>query len=238
MTADTLSAEAAKRDAMFASAPGQSDPYVAGVLQRLKDYSTLSENGCWTWTRGTNDYGYGQLSVRAKTKIAHRVSYEFLVQEIPTGLFVDHLCRNRACINPNHMELVTNRENVLRGVGPTARNAKVTHCKNGHALTPDNVMQSSRNYRPCKTCSEERKYQRRINVAKGMWAAKEVSKEFGKDLCRDVGFESVMALRDLALAAVRVGGPRTSPSGVENLLKAARAYAASVASIPSTGLGE
>jgi len=73
---------------------------------------------------------------------------------IPDGKQLDHLCRNHACVNPSHLEVVSGRENVVRGIGPTAKNAKKTHCVNGHALTPENLYRHSpAGGRKCKACA-------------------------------------------------------------------------------------
>lgn len=115
---------------------------------------------CWLW-RGTLNDGYGQFSVRRVTHQAHhrahRIAWELLRSRIPDGLQLDHLCRVRNCVNPAHLEVVTNRENVKRGVGLTAINARKTHCKHGHPLTPDNVRvevdrRSGAVGRKCKAC--------------------------------------------------------------------------------------
>ncbi len=72
-------------------------------------------NNCWEWTGFKNPDGYGKFFYNKKQRLAHRVSYELFKEDIPKGLQIDHLCRNRACVNYNHMEIVTNHENVLRG---------------------------------------------------------------------------------------------------------------------------
>ena len=94
---------------------------------------------CWYWTAVTNPDGYGQLRIGRKMVLAHHLSYEHFVGPIPKGLQLDHLCRVRGCVNPRHLEPVTQRENILRGVGIAALNAKKTHCKNGHEFTPENT---------------------------------------------------------------------------------------------------
>lgn len=111
--------------------------------------------GCWYW-EGALVRGYGQFGLRKGARIyAHRFSYELLIGSIADGLFIDHLCRNRACVNPVHMELVTNKENALRGVGAPAINARKTHCKNGHALMGKNIYRNWRGGRECKICKYE-----------------------------------------------------------------------------------
>ena len=85
-------------------------------------------NGCWEWTAGLFATGYGGFQYGGRPVAAHRWAYEALVGPIPEGLELDHLCRNRKCVNPAHMEPVTHKENTLRGEGPTAQNAKKQAC--------------------------------------------------------------------------------------------------------------
>lgn len=120
-------------------------------------------NGCWIWIGYTATNGYGHIGRRLaggkKTvKLAHRVVYEALSGKIPGKLSIDHLCRVRCCVNPGHLEPVTTRENVLRGVGITAANAKKTHCNKGHAFTSENTSIVLDDYgysRSCKACRSD-----------------------------------------------------------------------------------
>ena len=116
----------------------------------------IDEQDCWLYAGQVSSYGYGIVQRDGKRYMAHRVMYENLVGEIPEGLYTDHLCRVRQCINPEHLEPVTNKENVLRGQGLAAQNARKTHCKNGHEFTPDNTMIYRGANRPfmrvCRTC--------------------------------------------------------------------------------------
>jgi hypothetical protein len=111
---------------------------------------------CWPWRGAGNGHGYGHVLRERRTVPAHRVAYELVVGPIPTGLTLDHLCRNRLCVNPAHLEPVTHRVNTLRGCGPAARRATVTHCPYGHAYTPENTYVSRRNQRECRTCRTQR----------------------------------------------------------------------------------
>jgi hypothetical protein len=104
---------------------------------------------CWTWTAGQNSAGYGIMEDKAHRYLAHRWAYERFRGPIPAGLTIDHLCRNRLCVNPEHMEAVTNRENILRGEGITATAARATACKLGHPL--DGMRRNGARY--CRTCS-------------------------------------------------------------------------------------
>ena len=109
---------------------------------------------CWWWGGYRNSkHKYGQFHVNRHPWKAHRISYEIHKGLIPDGLDIDHLCRNRACVNPDHLEPVTRSINVKRGLAPSiSRATKLakTHCKFGHEYTPENIMW--RGYRQCKIC--------------------------------------------------------------------------------------
>lgn len=107
--------------------------------------------GCWIWAAGRNGDGYGAMWVHGRQRPAHRVAYELLVGPIPTGLHIDHICRNKACVNPDHLEPVTPRENFLRGVSPSAAAARRTCCIRGHEYTPENTIYA-RGQRTCREC--------------------------------------------------------------------------------------
>lgn len=112
---------------------------------------TISEGGCWLW-RGVTTGGYGYMDIRGQRFLAHRVAYTLFVGAIPKGKQLDHLCRVRHCINPAHLEVVTSRENVLRGEGISAQNARKTHCKNGHPFSAENTRNRPDGRRRCREC--------------------------------------------------------------------------------------
>lgn len=111
---------------------------------------------CWNWL-GHLRNGYGRFNLNNLLVTAHRFSYELLVGQIPEGLQLDHLCRNRKCVNPKHLEPVTLKENVLRGHGLTAKYAKRTHCDKGHPFIKENIYNTKSGVRCCKICGAERK---------------------------------------------------------------------------------
>lgn len=130
------------------------------ALDRFADKIALTDSGCIEWIASRNNKGYGTFNAGGgKSTVAHRWSYEYHVGPIPKGLDLDHLCRNRACINPDHLEPVTTSANLLRAVGIGQANAAKTHCPEGHPYSGDNLYLSpSRpNNRMCRTCRANRK---------------------------------------------------------------------------------
>ena len=130
------------------------------VEQKIRQRHRVTAEGCWEWTRGRDKNGYGFVT-GGGSKLAHRVSYEVFVGPIPEGLTLDHLCRNTSCINPDHLEPVTHRENVLRGKVSRLRDFP-THCKNGHPYDEANTYWL-RGARQCKACAalRNRRYRAR-----------------------------------------------------------------------------
>lgn len=108
-------------------------------------------SGCWLWTAKLSAEGYGECQ-RGGIRFAHRISYQAFQGDIDEGLQIDHLCRNRACVNPDHLEPVTARVNVLRSNNMAARNARKTACKYGHPFDADNTIRTKAG-RVCRTCA-------------------------------------------------------------------------------------
>jgi len=113
------------------------------------------ENGCIIWTGAISPAGYGQFCVDGIQVSAHRWSYQRANGPIPAGKVVDHLCRVPKCVNPSHLEVVSQQENTLRGVGPSAQNARKTHCHRGHEFSEGNTAVYE-NRRICRTCQRQR----------------------------------------------------------------------------------
>jgi hypothetical protein len=125
-------------------------PVIDRVLRRCEE----TGDGCWRFL-GALSEGYGKVGLGGKDDgldYAHRITYRHFVGEIPDGLDLDHLCRNRSCYNPWHLDPVTRHVNTLRGARTGYR---ATHCKWGHALTDDNIRRAG-SFRACRTCHRER----------------------------------------------------------------------------------
>ena len=122
--------------------------------ERVWGRVTVLVNGCWEWT-GHTVKGYGRVKRAGdrKTTAVHVWVYETYVGPIPLGHQLDHLCRNKRCVNPLHLEPVTGRVNTLRGVSPAAVNAQKKFCKSSHPLSGDNVKINSRGHRVCVICT-------------------------------------------------------------------------------------
>lgn len=121
---------------------------------------------CWLWHGTLMRNGYGTFTVRGplRRQMAHHLTYRLDGRAIPEGYLLDHICRVRNCVNPDHLRPLTNRENVLLGIGPTAINAQKTYCSKGHEFTPENTWRDRRGGRRCRTCHNESERVRRLNL--------------------------------------------------------------------------
>ncbi len=120
--------------------------------QRFTSKFSVADSGCWEWTAASSHLGYGAVYHNGRQQGAHRAVYELLVGEIPNGLELDHLCRNPKCVNPEHLEPVTHRENIRRGSGPFQDRARQTHCKHGHPFDQENTRIRPNGTRKCREC--------------------------------------------------------------------------------------
>lgn len=123
--------------------------------------------GCIEWDGAIDRDGYGRTG---KWVLAHRVAWTAKFGIIPRGKQIDHICRNRRCVNTDHMELVTQKENILRGIGPTAVNARKRYCSKGHALSGSNLVRRPDGHRECRECRRARwRAYRAREIARGTW---------------------------------------------------------------------
>lgn len=131
-------------------------PFPETPLDRMAEKIHV-EGDCWMWTGATDGGGrYGSIynSATKKVERAHRRAYELLVGPVEDGLVIDHLCRRTLCVNPDHLDQVTQRENILRGFGIPAANARKTHCVNGHEYAMGNTLRKGPDgrQRACREC--------------------------------------------------------------------------------------
>jgi hypothetical protein len=153
----------------------QRAPVRALALSRFAQQIEESATGCWEWTGSLTYQGYGQFTIERKNVRTHRLAYELAGGELDETLVLDHLCRNRACCNPAHLEQVDQRTNTLRGVGPSAAFAHRNHCSAGHEYTEQNTRRVG-TYRFCRTCDREKA--RRLRAK---WRSAAVDEANGSD---------------------------------------------------------
>lgn len=144
---------------------GRTLPDSSTMMQRwaAKVQLPADPDGCWYWIGAHDGRRYGQIQVKGTRRVirAYRFGYERFVGPIPEGMNLDHLCRNHACVNPAHLEPVTHRENMRRGV----KGILTTHCPHGHEYTPENTYREARRgKRYCLTCKKSG--HRRLNDAR------------------------------------------------------------------------
>lgn len=126
-------------------------------------------DGCWIWQASLKPHGYGEFGIgNQKKMLAHRFAYILFIGPIAEGEELDHLCRKRACVNPDHLEPVTHRVNIMRGRGACAENARKTDCIRGHPLTGDNLSRHAKSLgkRECRTCYNDVRRARRRKLPK------------------------------------------------------------------------
>jgi len=126
------------------------------------------DGDCWLWTAAHNHLGYGQIwdSDAWRVVMAHRAVYELLVGPIPVGLELDHLCRVHGCVNPDHLDPVTHRENIRRGAPAAAEFQRAkTHCPHGHPYDQENTYVNPKGSRECLAC---RKIRRRSSATSSL----------------------------------------------------------------------
>lgn len=119
--------------------------------ERLLSKRKIDANGCWLWT-GTLKRGYGAITFKYKQLAVHRVAFQLFNGPIKDGMSLDHLCCNKRCFNPMHLEQCTRAENIRRYWGPSY-NPK-THCANGHPITEENTYFAPKRpkTRECRIC--------------------------------------------------------------------------------------
>lgn len=142
------------------------------IFSKIRVSPTCFYNGiaCWEWTGRISGKGYGSIDYQCHRVVIHKVLYAWIVGPVPNNFYIkqiDHLCRNTACCNPCHLELVTPQINNLRGISPAAQNAKKEQCDSGHPFTPENTILRAEGGRKCRTCQYEatRQYERGSDAA-------------------------------------------------------------------------
>ena len=133
------------------------------ITRRFYRYIIFKQ--CWEWQGSKGSHGYGRFQVDGKQWLAHRFSYTLFIGDIPDGLVIDHLCRNKTCVNPAHLEVVTHGQNIRRGEAGQItgqRQKEKTHCPQGHPYSGSNVLQFGKS-RHCRECGRKRarEYQRK-----------------------------------------------------------------------------
>ena len=134
------------------------------LLGRLVSRIEFGADGCWRWTGSRQPSGYGQIQTgthaNPRIELTHRVSYRLLVGDIPQDCEIDHLCRVRSCLCPDHLEAVTHRENWARSLAISVGYALAIQCIRGHRFTLENTYVRPDGKRNCRTCRRE--YRRKV----------------------------------------------------------------------------
>ena len=143
------------------------DIFANRVIERFESRYVITPDGCWEWQGTRNKLGYGRFNCGHVEVLAHRFSFEMNVGPIPDGLVLDHLCRNPACVNPEHLEPVTQGENVLRGrmvQGASQARLDRTHCPAGHPYDEENTYLRPDGGRDCRICMRRRNVVSRAKI--------------------------------------------------------------------------
>lgn len=190
--------------------------------------------GCWLWDGKTVKDGYGLFCLPGSTGYAHNASMVIHGRTVPKGLQVDHLCRVRCCVNPDHLDIVTRKENVLRGEGITARNARKTHCYRGHPFSGDNLRHYGTD-RCCRTCEAIKRkayYDRhpgRASALRKAWRAQRRAEGKAKSRARMIVSPTMVAvlanLRDGRDAGAHLSHVAADRASLSRTLKALRRWA-------------
>lgn len=132
---------------------------MASLQERFETkYIPEPNSGCWLWTGGATSAGYGIIYTGnsgelPKSTTAHRIAYLLFKGPIPDGLEIDHLCRVRSCVNPDHLEAVSHRVNLFRGKSISSIHSRLTHCPKGHPYSDDNLyVHNKTGWRQCRIC--------------------------------------------------------------------------------------
>ena len=121
-------------------------------LKRWRE-SFYKTDGCWNWIAVIGSNGYGRFWFNRKLWLAHRIAFLLAGKEIPNGLVMDHTCRNRRCVNPDHLRTITSKENTLIGEGITARRLRSPTCAKGHIWDKETTrINSKTGGRQCEIC--------------------------------------------------------------------------------------
>lgn len=156
-----------RRSEARAAARSARPPRRSKMLETLDSLRALhGDQNCWPWPKYRGPAGYGRVNHAGKPgQLAYRVAYQLLVDPVPDGLHLDHLCRVRECVNPAHLEPVTCQENLLRSpLTFQGRNARKTHCPQGHRYDEANTYVDGSGGRRCRACRRARQQQRRSQV--------------------------------------------------------------------------
>jgi len=140
------------------------------TANRTRFVAKLDIGVCWEFTGARNPDGYGRFHIGGRVAYAHRVAWAMLVADLTDDLDIDHLCKNHACVNPDHLQPVTTEINTARGESFAAQYARATHCQRQHEFTPENTYWSTnpngRKRRACKTCQRASVERRREEAAR------------------------------------------------------------------------